>query len=73
MRKNITLSAEERLIKAARQKAASEGTSLNHLFRYWVSEYTRPQAGAANYAKLMASMVDVVPGRTFSRDEMNER
>ena len=73
MRRNITLSAEERLIQAARQKAASEGTSLNHLFRTWISEYARPQADADNYAKLMARMGDVAPGGTFSRDEMNER
>lgn len=36
--KNITLSADEHLIEWARQKAASENTTLNAEFRQWLAQ-----------------------------------
>jgi hypothetical protein len=37
MRKNVTLSAEESLIERARDKARKQRTTLNALFREWLS------------------------------------
>ncbi|MBN2286125.1 MAG: hypothetical protein JXI43_06735 [Tissierellales bacterium] len=39
MLKNITLSAEAKLIKKAREKASREHTTLNATFRQWLSQY----------------------------------
>lgn len=41
--KNITLSADENLIEAARQRAVVEHTTLNEQFRIWLAEYARMQ------------------------------
>ena len=40
MLKNITLSADEQLIQRAREKAATENTTLNASFRQWLRQYT---------------------------------
>jgi len=37
--KPITLSADEQLIEAARERARREHTTLNAAFRGWLSEY----------------------------------
>ena len=43
--KNIALSADARLIEAARRRAASEQTTLNDQFRRWLSgRYDSPAA-----------------------------
>ena len=39
--KNITLSADENLIEAARARAREERTTLNDLFRRWLTDYTQ--------------------------------
>lgn len=39
--KNITLSADENLIAAARDMAANEGTTLNARFREWLESHGR--------------------------------
>jgi hypothetical protein len=69
--KNITFSADDRLIRKARERAAREHTNLNAVFREWLARY----AGAADagYDGLMESLEGVRPGRTFSREELNER
>lgn len=41
---NITLSAEERLIKLARELAAKEHTTLDAKFREWLEDYLRKEA-----------------------------
>lgn len=73
MVKNITFSADEDLIRRARERAAGERTTLNEEFRKWLAQYAqRPENGAAfNY--LMDQFEYVRPGRSFSRAEMNER
>ena len=38
--KNVTLSAEEALIEAARAKARAENSTLNEQFRLWLTDYT---------------------------------
>jgi hypothetical protein len=73
MRKNITFSAEEELINRARRRAKTNNTTLNDEFRRWLNEYvSRPQAGKV-YKELMEQLDYVKPGRTFTREDMNER
>ena len=72
MLKNITLSAEEELIIKVREKAISEKTTLNVVFRRWLKQY----AGRKKEQEIdtvMESMDYAVSGRKFTRDEMNER
>ena len=73
--KNITLRAEESLIEAARLRAAAEGTSLDTLFRQWLAEYVgRERQADAAVAAIHDLREDIANGgRTFTRDEMNER
>ena len=73
MIKNITLSADDMLIKRAREKAQRENTSLNQLFRSWVKKYVYRDNIDHEYDSLMKNMADVKAGRKFSRDEMNAR
>ena len=73
MAKNITLSADDMLIKRAREKAQRENTSLNKLFRSWVKKYVNRDNIDNEYDSLMENMADVKAGRKFSRDEMNAR
>ena len=39
--KNITLSASEQLIEAARRRALTEHSTLNKQFRLWLEDYVR--------------------------------
>jgi hypothetical protein len=73
--KNITLSADERLIEAARERARSENTTLNEQFRLWLAAYGRRQQRVDD-AMAVADRIRTYAssgGRTFTRDEMNER
>ena len=73
--KNITLSADESLIEAARRRAAAERTSLDALFRRWLAEYVgRGRQADAALAAIRELREDIATGgRTFTRDEVNER
>jgi hypothetical protein len=73
MLKNITLSAEESLIRKGRQRAAEEHKSLNELFRAWMARYVGDDDRSAKYQLLMQKLSHARPGRSFSREEMNER
>jgi hypothetical protein len=73
MIKNITLSAEEELIRKARDKAHRERTTLNATFRQWLERYVARSAKTADFDSFMASLSYAKPGRKFSRDELNER
>jgi hypothetical protein len=72
--KNITLSAEEGLIEAARERARAEKTTLNEQFRLWLEVYARE-----HQARRGMEVIDRIRqyassgGRRFTRDEMNER
>lgn len=75
MVKNITLSADENLIEAARARAQAEGTTLNEKFRLWLDGYVgrRQQADAAIATiRALRGRLDT-GGRKFTREEMNER
>ncbi len=73
MRKNITLSAEESIIRRAREKAARQKKSLNDAFREWLAQYAGATEAGDGYEALMTRLRYARPGRTFSREEMNER
>ena len=72
--KNITLSADEALIEAARRRAAAERTTLNAQFRLWLADYVERERQAARAAAVMRELRGKLRvGRKFTRDEMNER
>ena len=75
MMKNITLSAEADLIEKARERAASEQTTLNAQFRIWLENYVQREQKSERtietIRELQASIFS--GGRKFSREEMNER
>ena len=73
MLKNITLSADEALIREARRQAALQNTTLNALFRAWLERFVAQQDALMQYQDLMRRLAHVNAGRKFTREEMNER
>jgi hypothetical protein len=73
--KNITLSADEGLIEAARERARAEHTTLNEQFRRWLRDYARREQKADEAMAVVRELRGKVRtgGRKFTRDEMNER
>jgi len=73
--KNITLSADEGLIEAARERARAEHTTLNEQFRRWLKDYARREQLADEAMAVVRELRGKVRtgGRKFTRDEMNER
>lgn len=73
--KNITLSADEGLIEAAREKARAEHTTLNAQFRLWLERYACRERGAVEWRALLDRIDSYVAydGRKITREEMNER
>ena len=74
--RNITLSADEKLIDAAREEARRRRTTLNAEFRVWLGQYAPDQQGerrVRDYRRFMDATTEVAAGRRFSRDEMNAR
>jgi hypothetical protein len=73
--KNITLSADERLIEAARERARAEHTTLNEQFRRWLNDYARGERQAEEAMAVVRELRGRVRtgGRRFTREEMNER
>ena len=72
--KNITLSADERLIEAARTRATAEKTTLNEQFRRWLASYAGTAARERRYDEVMASLRGRIKvGRKLNRDELNDR
>ena len=73
MLKNITLSADEELIRRAREKAARERTSLNAAFRRWLKQYAHRSLEKSDYEAFMEATAYAKPGKKFTRDELHER
>jgi hypothetical protein len=72
--KNITLSADEHLIEAARARARAEKTTLNEQFRRWLADYAKQYERMKRYDKAVENARGkLVVGRKLTRDEMNER
>ncbi len=73
--KNITFSADERLIEAVRARAHAEQTTLNEQFRRWLADYAQRQQRANEAMAVIEQLRGRLRtgGRRFTRDEMNER
>ena len=73
--KNITLSADEGLIEAARERARAEHTTLNEQFRRWLKDYARREQQAEQAMAVVRELRGKVRtgGHKVTRDEMNER
>ncbi|OFW57016.1 MAG: hypothetical protein A2133_08500 [Actinobacteria bacterium RBG_16_64_13] len=73
MLKNITLSADDRLIARAREEAEQRGTTLNAEFRLWLAAFVEQERAAQGYQQFMTRMDYVRPGRRFTREQLNAR
>ncbi len=73
--KNITLSADERLIEAAFERARAEHTTLNEQFRLWLADYARSEQQSERAMAVVRELQGKLRtgGHKFTRDEMNER
>ena len=73
--KNITFSADEKLIEAARRRARAEDSTLNEQFRLWLADYARSYLQADQAMAVVEELRGKVRtcGRKFTREEMNER
>ena len=73
--KGVILRVDVSLIKTAGRRAAAEGTSLDELFQLWLAGYVgRERQADAAMAAIHDLREDIAnAGRTFTRDEMNER
>jgi hypothetical protein len=66
--KNITLSADESLIEAARSRARAEQTTLNEQFRRWLADYAQTRGRLDRYDAVMQELRGQVKlGRRLSR------
>ena len=73
--KNITFSADEKLIEAARARARAERSTLNVEFRRWLARYSRLDTESANAVAVIDALRSRVRsgGKKFTGDDMNER
>lgn len=72
--KNITFSAEEKLIDAARERARQENTTLNEAFRRWLADYAHRREQVLEHDNVVRELRGQFRvGRKLSREEMNER
>lgn len=72
--KNITLSADENLIEAARRRAVAQHTTLNAQFRLWLVDYVGQEKRAAQAMRTVREVQGKLRvGRKLTREEMNER
>jgi hypothetical protein len=72
--KNITLSAEEGLIHAARERARAERTTLNEQFRRWLKEYAGSQDEDKDISEVIKELQEHIHLHgPYDRDSMNER
>jgi hypothetical protein len=72
--KNITLSADEALIEAARERARADRTTLNEAFRQWLVQYAQQRDRMQRYDEVMATLRGSVKvGRKLTREQRNER
>ncbi len=71
--KNITLSADELLIEQARKVAQARNTSLNTLFREWLSSLVDQKEREKQLKEIHQRLHYAHSGGKFSREEMNAR
>jgi hypothetical protein len=75
MLRNITLSADDQYIDLARKKAIAAQSTLNVEFRKWLQAYVeaKDESAVTRFREVMQQLGSVDAGRSFSRDEMNQR
>ena len=71
--KKIIFSAVGHLIRQAKLVARTQGRSLNHAFRKWLTQFSGLSGEAKESEALMMRLRHVKAGRGFTRDEMNLR
>jgi hypothetical protein len=72
--KNITFSADESVIEAARERARAEQTTLDEQFRRWLAAYAQTQGRMDCYDAVIRGLRGKLKvGRKVSREPMNER
>jgi hypothetical protein len=71
--KNITLSADADIIEKCRMRALRENTTLNAVFRQWLRRYAGRDLASSDFVDLMERLSYARAGRSFTREEMNER
>jgi hypothetical protein len=71
--RQITLSAEEFVIRQARKVARARGTTLNAAFSEWLKRYAAQAGNGADVDALMFRLRHVRSAGPYTRDEMNER
>jgi hypothetical protein len=72
--KNITLSADERLIEEARERARSQNSTLNEQFRLWLRDYVGQEDRGARARRAIEEIRKVIKTHgPYTREEMNAR
>jgi len=72
--KNITLSADEKWIEAARERARAEHTTLNAEFRRWLQDYARSAERTRRYEEVMNELRgSILLDRMPTREERSAR
>jgi hypothetical protein len=72
--KRVTFTADEVLIKQAREVARLQNKTLDAAFREWLVEFTEPVRNAEQATALIKRLRRRVRARPpYTRDEMNER
>ncbi len=79
MSETVTFNADGAAVEKARARAQAEKTTLGEKLRRWVEDYAasddaQAEARLARHRETMEKLKHVsTGGRTFTRDEMNER
>lgn len=72
--RNITFSADEEVIEAAREVARRNQRSLNDEFRDWLARYAGSESKEkVSIPDLLEQLKHVKVDRKYTREEMNER
>ncbi len=71
--KNITLSADERLIETARDVARKRKSTINAMFREWLADLVQQQERELKLRELDLRLEYAKAGGKFTREQMNER
>ncbi|MBM3705161.1 MAG: antitoxin [Actinobacteria bacterium] len=73
MLKNITFTADEKVIETARRKALNNKTTLNILFNKWINSLIKNRYLSSELDLFISKVSYASSGRSFSREELNER
>ena len=67
---NITFSADDNLIEAARRKAVADHTTLDEQFRLWLEYYVRREQRAAEAMRTIRELQNSITtgDRKFTRE-----